>query len=509
MILNLTLSDTTVTADLGRRKLRGLAVPFNVDASVSTGQKVRFLPGSVDMAGAPVVLHHDETQPIGKVIDATDDATGQTVVASISNITAGDDALVLASVEPTEYTEQDGVMVISASTARHLAVVTTPAFSTARIAEIAAGSGQEAIAEKVASRTESAPAEPEPKKSRKAKTVSDDTETTEAPAVVNAAAPVVTSSPRLPTPGEYLYASINQRNAPDQWARTQAAVQAASPDTLVADVPGLIPVPIVGQVWNRRNATRPWFDALNRGNVSVAGTTFTRPLITDFIADAATATELTDVSDTLTVGNVTFTWSAIKRGFEVSMEAIQYSSPAVLDVLMQDLGNAYDRGCEAVAKAAVEGATYPAASTVLANGTDLVAKLYTGASAIYQDTGGMPDVWLISNSVWAKIGGYSATDGRQLFPYLTPFNASGSDGGVTQFDLNPLGLKVFVSHLAAAGSSYLFNSKAIEAWEGGSAQFSLVSPNVLGYQAGVIGYVTCKPLLTGATTNAGRQFTHA
>jgi hypothetical protein len=199
----------------------------------------------------------------------------------------------------------------------------------------------------------------------------------------------------------------------------------------------------------------------------------------------------------------------VKRAFEVSAETIIRSSPAVLDVLAQQLVASYRRGCEVYVKTAIEGATYPTAIAVAAGGTDLVKQLHVAASAVYMDTGGMPDVWLVSNTVWAQIGGYSATDGRQLFPYLSPMNTAGTSGGVTDFTLNPLGLRVAVSHLATSTSSFLFNSDAIPTWESARVDYSIYAPTVLSYQAGYIGHVTHKALLTGATTNAGRKLTHA
>jgi hypothetical protein len=519
MIIELS-GDAPLRADLGKRKIRGQAVPWGVDATVSTGQKVRFEAGSVDLDGTPVVLHHDETQPIGKVIDSTSNDAGLDVVASISQVSGGDEALVLAAdgvvtgwsvgVEPTEFTEDDqGVMVVTASLARHLALVTTPAFPTARVTEVAAQAAyQESEKAKQERRTTVDAPAPPAKSKKKEPAVSDDT-TTEAPAVVNAAAGAFTTEARLPGVGEYLHAQLHQGNAPERFAAMQAAVQAAAPDTILSDVPGLIPVPLLNTVFNRFHDTRPWFDALSKGTQAVEGSGFRMPIISDPLSDGSAVAELADASDTLGVTDVAFTWATVKRAFEVSAETIIRSSPSVLDVLAQQLVASYRRGCEAYIKTAVEAATYPTAIAVAAGGTDLVKQLHVAASAIYMDTGGMPDVWLVSNTVWAQIGGYSAADGRQLFPYLSPMNTAGTSGGVTDFTLNPLGLKVAVSHLASSTSSFLFNSNAIPTWESQRVDYSIYAPTVLSYQAGYIGHVTAKPLLTGATTNAGRKLTHA
>ncbi len=517
MMIELT-GGASLAADLGKRKIRGQAVPWGVEATVSTGQKVRFEAGSVDLDGAPVVMHHDEAQPIGKVIDSTSTDAGLDVVASISSVARGDDALVLAAdgvvtgwsvgVEPTEFDDVDGVMVVTASTARHLALVTTPAFDSARVTEVAAQAAyQQNEAEKIARRsTGSATAAPAKKK--KEPVVSDDT-TTEAPAVVNAAAGKFTTEVRLPGVGEYLHAQLHASNAPERFASMQAAVQAAAPDTILSDVPGLIPKPLLDSVFNRFHPDRPWWDAVSKGTMAVEGSSFTMPIISDPLADGSAVAELADASDTVGVTGEDFTWTTVKRAFEVSAETVIRSSPSVLDVLAQQMVASYNRGFEAVAKAYIEGATYPTALAVASGGTDFVSQLYIGAGAIYQDSGALPDVLLVSNSAWAKIGGYKASDGRQLFPYLTPMNASGTDGGVTEFSLNPLGLRVVVSHLANAASVFLYNSRALFAWEGDQAQYAINAPTVLSYQAGYIGHAAIKSVVTGATTNAGRKFTLA
>ena len=52
-----------------RRTITGLAIPWNVEATVSTGQRVKFLEGSLPVDGpAPVLLEfHDSSRPVGNV----------------------------------------------------------------------------------------------------------------------------------------------------------------------------------------------------------------------------------------------------------------------------------------------------------------------------------------------------------------------------------------------------------------------------------------------------------
>ena len=69
-----------ITAELGddARTISGLAVPYGVDASVSSGQTVRFMPGSLPVDGEPpkFIAGHDMTRPLGLVIDRRDTPNG-------------------------------------------------------------------------------------------------------------------------------------------------------------------------------------------------------------------------------------------------------------------------------------------------------------------------------------------------------------------------------------------------------------------------------------------------
>ena len=103
-----------LTASPGARTIAGVAVPWDVVGTVSSGQQVRFLPGSLDVTARPPALRdHDPTRPFGRVVDAVDDGTGLRATVRASAVPAGDEALILAAdgvtamfsvgVEPTDY----------------------------------------------------------------------------------------------------------------------------------------------------------------------------------------------------------------------------------------------------------------------------------------------------------------------------------------------------------------------------------------------------------------------
>lgn len=100
-------------ADTGRRRVSGIAVPWNVPGRVQSGEIVIFHPGSLDAAARPTALRdHDRTRVIGRVADATDTGRQLEAAIAVSRVALGDDSLVLAGdgalmfsvgADPTQY----------------------------------------------------------------------------------------------------------------------------------------------------------------------------------------------------------------------------------------------------------------------------------------------------------------------------------------------------------------------------------------------------------------------
>jgi len=69
-----------------KRTVTGIALPYNTEATVSGGQVVSFLPGSLPTEGkAPkLYMNHDSTQAIGLVTERTDDEEAMYFTAKVS-----------------------------------------------------------------------------------------------------------------------------------------------------------------------------------------------------------------------------------------------------------------------------------------------------------------------------------------------------------------------------------------------------------------------------------------
>lgn len=306
--------------------------------------------------------------------------------------------------------------------------------------------------------------------------------------------PPITTDPRLPSIGEYLYASIHRHDAPDAWDR-MVRVAAAAGDTTTTDTPGLIPAPIVGDVFSGRPEDRPVVSSLGPYSGPSAGKTFSRPVITDPILDAATAAELADVADTLGVTGHDFTYAFVKRAARLSAEDIAFTTPQVLDVAARDLGRSYARGTEKAAATAIEAIDSTATAAAADAFEDAV---YAAAAAMYAATGELPDRLWIGTGAWGFLSGAKATDGRPLYPRLSPGNAGGQNaGGARMFDLEVAGLRTTVSWALTSAVAVLGSSAVVECYEGHRVDMRADSPTTLGVSMGVGGAVATGALNAG------------
>lgn len=470
-------------ADAPSRRIYGMALPYGVEATTSTGQTLRWEPGSIDLAGAPAVLFHDEEAPIGKVALSKDNPDGQDVEIAVSDVQAGTEALVLAAdgvltglsvgADLTEYTEDDqGVLNVTAAVPRHLALVVSPAYTEARVTKVAAAAAEEGA------------------------TPMADTATAEA-AVQDAPVPVP-AAPRhpplvlaaAPTPGEFLFAMLKRREDPARWTRVQAAVQAAAPHTLYADVDGGSYSPLVGPVVDSfAPAERPVSTAFGVRAAPSGVKSFIRPVINAHIDPAAPALEKTDVTDgPLVVDPVTITMTFIKRAANLSAEAIVFTSIDVLNLAVQDLVRAYLHGFENRTVSDIASLATGTPITIAADGTDAVAQLAAAAQAIYEQTYSHPDVLVVSPAIWAKFVGFEGGDGRPLFPFLGPTNAPGQNtAGITDFGLNVLGVRPVVSWSLAPTQAFLASSRFVEVYESSRIDMRVDEPTILGVALGIGG----------------------
>jgi HK97 family phage prohead protease len=500
--------------DAPRRTISGVAVPYNVPAVVSDGTAVIFRPGSLPVEGkAPrLFMYHDASMPVGVVTERAETEEGMMFSAKISATSLGNDALVMAidgtidqvsvGVNPTKFSyDEEGTMVIESADWMELSLVPIGAFGdAANITKVAASIHQEP--EEVVLNEEVTPVEEKQEMSEINETAVEATVPT---------APVFAQAKRkfdLPTAGEYLAAmhigGETFRNvaaaARDYALSKQSALQAAAGDVLTTDTPGLLPVPVLGPVFEDLNYIRPVVAAVGARAMPDGGNqkTFIRPTWTTHTSVAAQANELAAVSATTPViaSNVV-SKTTLSGQVTLSVQDVDFTSPAAMEIILRDLAGQYLLKSDDVAADAITAGASASGSTWTYNSTDpstLFAALYDAATDILTASNFLPDHIFVSPNVWKLLGQQLDGDKRSVFPYagaagLMGVNAAGT-ANITQLNtFNPFGLNLVADRNFANNTMVVAKASAIEFYEQVRGLMSVEAPSTLGRVFSYYGYV--------------------
>jgi HK97 family phage prohead protease len=495
-----------------KRTITGIALPYNTEATVSGGQTVSFLPGSLPTEGkAPkLYMSHDASQAIGLVTERADSPEAMYFTAKVSTTALGDEALVLAAdgvldsvsvgVNPTKFSyNEDGVMIVEAADWMELSLVPQPAFSGATITDVAASIPTSE--DDLSNNTETAPDEPEP-------TESEETEVSETPAPEVIQASALFAQPKrkfaMPSAGEYLaamhaggdtFANVNaayKEAVRDQ----QTALQAAAGDVLTTDTPGLLPVPVLGPLFQDLNFVRPIVSAFGaRSMPNTPSKTFVRPTITTHTS-AATQTEGSAVSaTTMVIASNTVTKATVAGQVTLTMQDMDFTDPSSMNLILNDLAGEYLIATDNIAADALVAGKTASGSTwtvTAADPTTLISSLYDAAREIAEDSNYFPTHLCVSPDVWELLGRQTDADKRPLFGYnangMMTTNSIGNVSGMQYTSMNVLGLDVVVDNNFASGTMLVVYAPGFEIYEAQQGVLSIANPSTLSRTFSYYGY---------------------
>jgi HK97 family phage prohead protease len=495
-----------------KRTITGIALPYNTEATVSGGQTVSFLPGSLPTDGkAPkLYMSHDASQAIGLVTERSDDEEAMYFTAKVSTTALGDEALVLAAdgvldsvsvgVNPTKFSyNEDGVMIVEAADWMELSLVPQPAFSGATITDVAASIPTSE--DDLSNNTETAPDEPEVTEPQE-NPVSE----TPAPEVIQASA--LFAQPKrkfaMPSAGEYLaamhaggdtFANVNaayKEAVRDQ----QTALQAAAGDVLTTDTPGLLPVPVLGPLFQDLNFVRPVVSAFGaRSMPNTPSKTFVRPTITTHTS-AATQTEGSAVSaTTMVIASNTVTKATVAGQVTLTMQDMDFTDPAAMNLILNDLAGEYLIATDNIAAdALVAGKTASGSTWTVTAGdpTSLINSLYDAAREIAEDSNYFPTHLCVSPDVWEKLGAQLDANKRPVLGYTTNGvlgqNSLGRVGGLGYNSMDVMGLTLVVDNNFAAGTMLVTYAPGFEIYEAQQGVLSIANPSTLSRTFSYYGY---------------------
>jgi HK97 family phage prohead protease len=478
------------------RTITGVAVPWDVTATVSDGTKVSFLRGAFDLeAKNPKLLeNHDSAQLRGVVTELADSEEGLLFTAKFAKTRASDDAIELVKAGaydsvsvgaiPLKFTTtKDGTMIVSSASLEEISLVASPAFKDAVITEIAASEPEEEATETPNNDTS------------EEETMSQETPAVEASQPDIIQTPLLATARRefkLPSASEYIATFV--RGGHD-WAQMNANIRAAAPDVVTSDIPGVIPTPIVAPIYNNFQGRRPLIDATGVRSMPQGGAVFIRPVVTTH-STIGTATQNTTISaSAFEVDDVQIT-KTIQGGYvEISEASMDWSQPEVLGALLDDMARVYADRTDLLACSELDTGTTNSNNFANASVSDpayWVEWMYTAAADILNGSNGnLPSVLAVSPNVWKLLGSLSDTADRPLFPQVGPMNAYGtlSPGGDAGF---AFGLRVVVDRNITALGMYIMDPTAIENWEQQKGAISIEQPSQLSRQIAFRGYFASK-----------------
>jgi HK97 family phage major capsid protein len=445
-------------ADTIKRTITGTIVTWNEQGNTSVGPTV-FAADSIEIKPVKLLLEHDRTRPIGKMVSHNVTANGIEATFKIANTMAGEDALVEATeglrdgfsvgAQINEWTNNKGVMQITSATLDEVSLVTDPAIDSARVSEVAASENE-------APKEDSDLATADSDKPTEGDQVSDTT--APAPAVeeaveaakVEAAAPkpAFYTTPRLEfTKAKYLEMSVRAAFGSDD---ARAYVRAA--DDTTSNNAGLVPTRQLTEIINPlANADRPAVDSVSRGVLPDAGMTFEIPKITA-VPTVAVETEAATIDETGMTNE--FISVAVKKyaGAQTfSVELLDRSSPAFFEELVRQMEFAYAKATDAaVADELASYGTNGGNRTLDAAGfLDFISD---GSVSIYKNTLGRAQNIIATPEQWGAIMNL-ADAGRPIYQNL--IGNSNQAGNLSPSNIvgNVLGLNFRVCRNLPAGAT--------------------------------------------------------
>jgi uncharacterized protein len=422
----LTFSQDVLAANVGKRELSGVIVPFGKIGYTNMGE-VTFQAGSLEIPSeVKLFTEHDMTQPIGRMISHEVTPIGIVAKFKVANTHAGDDALVLASenlrgafsigAKINEYDNEDGLISVTSAKLIEVSHVASPAFEDAQITDVAASADNQTTTQ-----TEEEPKEMNPEETPEVEAAPEVAVEASKPAEVKAA---VYSKPRVNTDvtaGQYALAQIKAQRGDFEARDLVAALDVSS----VSENTGMVPPNYLRDIIGVIDSSRPFIDSIERAALPASGMKIFTPKLgaqaTVAQTNEAAEFDSTDTAVTFQEDNVVkFAGANI-----VNVELLDRSDPSFLDLLIRELAASYAQKTDAYALGLARD------TAVASSGTTAYAALADGISDAYDVMRFTPNRLVVapnagSNTLsFASILGAVDENKRPLFAAAAPQNAGG------------------------------------------------------------------------------------
>lgn len=489
-----------LTANASKREITGIIVPFGKPGFTNMGEVV-FEQGSLQLNdNVKLYEDHDMNKVRGKMVSHEVTPVGIIGKFKVARTTAGDDILALAAdglksglsigASIDSYENVENQIIVNAAKIVEVSVVDTPAFSDALITDVAAKKADEievtatSASDEQNNQNESEESSMNSEETPKVEDAAPEIAAVEAS---KASAPVAYAKPRVNlnvTAGEYVKAQFNATQGHQDARDLIAAIDAATTTENIGVVPPTYLRDLIGIIDN----SMPFADSLEQGVLPASGMKFYRPVLGTQATTAQTAEAVEFDSTDTTITSKEIDVVKIAGANKVSVELLDRSDPAYLDVLLRELAASWAQ------KADVYAASIALGSPGTSSGATLYAAIADGIADAYGVLRKTPNKFLADTGNFGELLG--AVDGSQrpLFAAAAPQNAAGlMTQGSTAGTIAGLGLVVDPNFDTGTGiKGVVYSSDAATFYK--SPAFQLRS-NVVStgeVEIGIYGYVaTC------------------
>ena len=497
--MRLEFSSSIESSDTERRVIAGVVVPFNQIGNTSAGP-VMFAPGSIAIHETAKVklLHSHQTNAIlGRAQSFK--TTPEAIYGSfkISNSTAGQDALVMASedlisglsigVDVTSSEPKDGYLLVKAARMVEVSLVENPAFTAAQVTRVAASESETVeIPNPTPTETES--------EAIVENTPAAVTPEVEAAPVVEASRPIIKpawdDSQRvrhgITSAGAYTMHKIKA-----QLGNEESKLWVTAADDFSSAGLGFTPTQYLRDIVNTSNFGRPAVDAVSKQALPASGMTINRPKFTTY-PTATVELEGGAVAQTDAVSEyLTASVSKYSGMQTLSIELLERSDPGFYDAITQQLQLAYLKVTDSAVITALNSGTV-GTKDYAATSAGIIDFISTEAPLAYSASSFFATNYLCGVSQWSLLIGATDSTGRPIYSASQPMNAAGQSN-VSSIKGTVLGLDLFVDKNAVAttidNSSYIIAPEALTVFESPTAYMSVNVVSNLQVQVAIYGYM--------------------
>jgi HK97 family phage major capsid protein len=272
---------------------------------------------------------------------------------------------------------------------------------------------------------------------------------------------------------------------------------------LTSDVSGIVPTTITGDLVKYVDPSRPAISASRVLPMPEKGSAFPRPRVSQSTTIATQSTQDTALGSqkmTITSDSVS---KVTKGGFvTISEQVIDWTDPAFLQILFEDLAQQYAIATETAHTASIVTAATNKVTgfTVGTSAADVFqTKLAAAAGTVYTNAKRLPNVLFAAVSTWQYIVGLADGNKRPLFPLLGAQNVPGASGAsATEFTgANPQGLVLVVSPQFATDTCVVAATSLVEFYEQNKGLAQIAAPSTMSIDVAYRGYIASNVYANG------------